>query len=112
MGYLFKTELFPPPPPAVQVMVVLSDTESRIEALKVAEALRARGIGADVYHQAQGFGKQMKAAERRGIPYVWFVESGLKGEVKHLATGEQIAADASVWQPMIDKVAPEEASKQ
>lgn len=99
MGYLLKTEQFPAPPPAVQVMVVLSDAGARIEALKVAEALRSRGIGADVYHQAQGFGKQMKAAERRGIPYVWFVESGLQGSVKNLATGEQIAADASVWAP-------------
>lgn len=99
LGFLLKNESLPAYPPSVQVMVVLADAASRVEAMKVADALRNRGIGADVYHQVQGFGKQMKAAEKRGIPYVWFVESGMQGEVKHLASGEQVAADATKWQP-------------
>jgi len=99
LGYLFKSEALTALAPAVKVMVILSDAQSRIPALRVADALRARGIGADVYHQAQSFGKQMKAAEKRGIPYVWFVEDGLVGSVKELATGEQVSADASQWVP-------------
>lgn len=99
LGYLFKTQALSALPPAVKVMVILNDAQSRITALKVADQLRSRGIGADVYHQAQGFGKQMKAAEKRGIPYVWFVESDMAGSVKHLASGEQVSADANDWLP-------------
>ena len=41
----------------------------------------------------------MRHAEKRGIPYVWFVNEGLMGEVKHLASGEQVVANANDWTP-------------
>ena len=39
---------------------------------RVAAALRARGIPCEVAPSAAKFGKQIRYAERRGIPYVWF----------------------------------------
>ncbi|MEJ2669423.1 MAG: histidine--tRNA ligase [Gammaproteobacteria bacterium] len=101
LGHLFKHGVLTDDTPPVYVLIMLNDEGARVEAMRVAAALRERGIGADVHHQPQNFGKQMKAAEKRGIPYVWFVSSGLQGEVKHLASGTQTAASADQWRPDI-----------
>ena len=42
----------------------------------VATALRARGIPCEVAPKPAKFGKQIRYAERRGIPYVWFPGAG------------------------------------
>ena len=54
------------------VLVALTDEESRPASERVAAALRARGIACEVAASPQKFGKQIRFAERRGIPYVWF----------------------------------------
>ena len=54
------------------VLVALVDEESRESSDAVAQRLRARGIPAEVAASAQKFGKQIRYAERRGVPYVWF----------------------------------------
>ena len=61
----------------------------------VARILRSRGIPCEVAPTAARLGKQIRFADRRGIPYVWF--SG--GEVKDIRTGEQTPADAQTWEP-------------
>ena len=52
---------------------------------------------------AQKFGKQIRYAERRGIPFVWFSSVAEDGtvthEVKDIRSGEQVAADPVSWQP-------------
>ena len=54
------------------VLVALVDEESRETSDEVASPLRARGIPTEVAATAQKFGKQIRYAERRGIPFVWF----------------------------------------
>ena len=54
------------------VLVALPDEDSRAPSDAVAQALRARGIPAEVAATAQKYGKQIRYAERRGIPFVWF----------------------------------------
>ena len=50
--------------------------------------------------RAQKFGKQIRYAERRGIPYVWFPGAETHtGEVKDIRSGEQVAADPTTWTP-------------
>ena len=85
-----------PVPSAVLVAVV--DEESRADSTAVADALRARGIPCEVAAGAQKFGKQIRYAERRGIPYVWFPGTG-GHEVKDIRSGEQVAADPAAWTP-------------
>lgn len=85
-----------PVPSAVLVAVV--DEESRADSTAVADALRARGIPCEVAAGAQKFGKQIRYAERRGIPYVWFPGAG-GHEVKDIRSGEQVAADPAAWTP-------------
>ena len=82
------------------VLVALKDDESRDAAVAVATALRSRGIACEVAPTAAKFGKQIRYAERRGIPYVWFPGAGEPGdEVKDIRSGEQVPADAAAWSP-------------
>jgi histidyl-tRNA synthetase len=80
------------------VLVALTDEESRRTSSEVATALRARGIPCEVAAAPQRFGKQIRTAERRGIPFVWFAAAD-GHEVKDIRTGEQVAADPATWAP-------------
>jgi histidyl-tRNA synthetase len=88
--------LEPGPKVPSQVLVALVDEESRPASEEVATALRRRGIPAEVAASAQRFGKQIRYAERRGIPYVWFPD---QREVKDIRSGDQVAADPTTWTP-------------
>ena len=85
-----------PVPSAVLVAVDSEDT--RPEAIAVAERLRGRGIACEVAPAADKFGKQIRYADRRGIPFVWFCRAD-GGEVKDLRSGDQHSADPAVWLP-------------
>jgi histidyl-tRNA synthetase len=57
---------------------------------------------------AAKFGKQIRHADRRGIPFVWFVgvpdESGAatQDQVKDIRSGDQQPADPATWEPSSD----------
>jgi histidyl-tRNA synthetase len=91
------------------VLVALADEESRPLSSAVAQALRARGIAAEVAPAAQKYGKQIRYAQRRGIPYVWF-SAGASADgvaaVRDIRSGEQIPADDSSWTPPADDLRP------
>jgi histidyl-tRNA synthetase len=75
--------------------------------MAVATALRRRGIACEVAPSAAKFGKQIRYAERRGIPYVWFPEAGESGdEVKDIRSGEQVPAAADAWTPPAEDLTP------
>ena len=89
------------------VLVAVTDEAHRCASDAVADALRARGISADVAPSAAKFGKQIKAADKRSIPFVWFPGAeGAPDSVKDIRSGEQVEADAATWQPPTDDVAP------
>jgi histidyl-tRNA synthetase len=79
------------------VLVAVTNEEQRATSNGVAATLRSRGIATEVSPSAAKFGKQIRFAERRGIPYVWFV--GAPDEVKDIRSGEQTPADAAQWTP-------------
>nr|WP_284287204.1 His/Gly/Thr/Pro-type tRNA ligase C-terminal domain-containing protein [Angustibacter aerolatus] len=84
------------------VLVALASEEARPAARREAAALRARGIPCEVAPAAQKYGKQIRAAERRGIPFVWFpaeaTDDGAPA-VRDIRTGEQVPADPASWTP-------------
>ena len=84
-------------PVPTAVLVAVDDEETRANAIAVAEQLRVRGISTEVAPKADKFGRQIRYADRRGIPYVWF--GSAVGEVKDLRSGQQVAADANSWTP-------------
>jgi histidyl-tRNA synthetase len=80
------------------VLVALADEGARPAADRIATALRRRGIATEVSPSAARYGRQIRYADRRGIPYVWF--PGRDGdEVKDVRSGEQVPADARTWTP-------------
>lgn len=87
------------------VMVAVWNEDDRPAANAIANQLRSRGIAADVAPTAAKLGKQIKYADKLGIPYMWFPaaasEDGeAKGdEVKNIITGDQCPADAKSWEP-------------
>lgn len=85
--------------PAV-VFVAVHSEETRAQSDLVARTLRGRGIPTVVANDASAYGKQIRAAEQLGVPYLWFPASGDKGhEVKDLVRREQADADLATWAP-------------
>ncbi|RHA41652.1 histidine--tRNA ligase [Cellulomonas rhizosphaerae] len=97
-------------PSAVLVAVTNEDQRHRSDA--IADTLRARGIPVEVAPAAAKFGKQIRHADRRGIPFVWFPgeidHDGVAGadQVKDIRSGEQVEVDAQVWAPAEDDLWP------
>lgn len=82
------------------VLVAVVDDATRASSDAVAAALRRRGIACEVSPSAAKFGKQIRYAQRRDIPFVWFPGAGPgAGEVKDIRSGEQVPADPSTWDP-------------
>ena len=92
------------PVPSV-VLVALPTEQARPECNVLAHALRARGVASEVAASAQKFGKQIRYAERRGIPFVWF--PGEPHEVKDIRSGEQVPADPASWLPPESDLRPQ-----
>jgi histidyl-tRNA synthetase len=88
------------------VLVALVDEESRPASDAIAASLRANGVPCEVAASAQKFGKQIRYAERRGIPYVWFTNAEGGHEVKDIRSGEQTAADPAAWSPPAEDLRP------
>jgi histidyl-tRNA synthetase len=89
------------------VVVALPAEELRPACDRVAQALRRRGISTEVAPSAAKFGKQIRFAERRGIPYVWFPGTdGAADTIKDIRSGDQVEADAATWQPPADDLIP------
>ena len=92
-------------PVPTAVLVAVADEEHREASNQVAHALRSRGIPTDVAPTAAKFGKQIRFADRRSIPFVWFqTESG--HEVKDIRSGEQVPADPATWTPPAEDLWP------
>lgn len=85
------------------VLVAVPAEADRVGCDRVAAALRRRGIPAEVAPSAAKYGKQIRHAERRGIPFVWFPGTPDGGhQVKDIRSGEQAAADPATWRPPDD----------
>lgn len=89
------------------VLVAVVDEATRAHSDDIARRLRARGIPTEVAPSAAKFGKQIRHADRRGIPYVWFPAADGDGEIKDIRSGDQTAADADVWVPPDDDLRPQ-----
>ena len=80
------------------VLIAVNDEADRAQSTAIATALRGRGIPCEVAPKADKFGKQIRYADRRGIPYVWFPRAD-GDQVKDIRSGEQVAADPAAWAP-------------
>jgi histidyl-tRNA synthetase len=91
------------------VLVALPDEGSRPACDAVAQQLRANGVPTEVAASPQKFGKQIRYAERRGIPFVWFPGSDDgtdTHQVKDIRSGDQVSADPATWCPPDEDLTP------
>jgi histidyl-tRNA synthetase len=88
------------------VLVALPDEESRPRCEAVAASLRSRGVSSHVAPEAAKYGKQIRFAERRGIPYVWFPAPDGSDQVRDIRAGDQVDADAGAWVPPVLDLRP------
>jgi len=93
-------------PTPTAVLVAVADEEHREASSAVAAALRARGVATEVAPSAARFGKQIRFADRRSIPFVWFVQEDGSHEVKDIRSGEQVPADPASWAPPAEDARP------
>jgi histidyl-tRNA synthetase len=92
------------------VLVALPAEDRRADCNWIAEQLRRRGIATEVSPSAAKYGRQIRYAERRGIPYVWFPGAdGGPDEVKDIRSGDQVAAAAGEWTPPRADLTPQVA---
>jgi len=90
------------------VLVALPSEDDRAACDATAQRLRARGIATEVAATPQKFGKQIRYAERRGIPFVWFPgNDGAPDEVKDIRSGDQAPADPDTWTPPTEDLRPQ-----
>ncbi len=97
------------------VLVALPNEDDRARCDALAQVLRSRGIATEVAATPQKYGKQIRYAERRGIPFVWFPgdaagagdEAGSGDEVKDIRSGAQGPADVAEWTPPTEDLHPQ-----
>jgi histidyl-tRNA synthetase len=96
------------------VLVALPEETARAGCDAIAQQLRSRGVPCEVAPSPQKYGKQIRFAERRGIPFVWFPATTDPAGAEHtgdsvrdIRTGEQLAADPLVWMPPADDLRPQ-----
>jgi len=81
------------------VLVALPDADARRSCRDIAQQLRRRGIATEVAPEPTKYGRQIRYAQRRGIPYVWFPKPDGSDEVRDIRSGAQVPADPAAWSP-------------
>ena len=92
---LARGEIVASRPVPTCVLVAVASEEARAEADRVAHMLRARRIPTEVSPTAARYGRQIRYADQRGIPFVWFPGN----EVRDIRSGAQVPADPATWMP-------------
>ena len=91
------------------VVVALPAEQDRVTCDRLAATLRRRGIPVEVAPTAAKYGKQIRYADRRGIPFVWFPAGSTADgdhQVRDIRSGEQVPADPATWQPAAEDLHP------
>jgi len=82
-----------------RVLVTVLSEEQRVKSNRTAEVIRGEGVPAEVFFKSQKLGKQIAYADKKGIPYVLFInEDSSEISVKDIRSGEQqIVKDVVSW---------------
>lgn len=84
-----------------QVLISWPSEELRPACRAIAAALREQGIPTEIFHEVAALKKQIRYADRKGIPFMLFphqyTEEAQLVEVKDLKTGEQVQLPLQDW---------------
>lgn len=86
------------------VLVALPSEEERARCYALAGQLRARGVPTEVFHAPLKFGKQIRYAERKSIPYVLFPGESGAAELRDIRSAVQTPIDPASWMPQPDEL--------
>lgn len=90
------------------VLIALPSSEDRSRCYALATTLRSQGISAEVNSTDAKYGKQIKYASNKGIPFVWFPGAdGQPDQVRDIRVGEQVDADVKTWRPEEQDLVPQ-----
>ena len=84
-------------------LIALTNDEERGRAYAAAKELRSRNNATEVFHAPLKFGKQIRYAERKGIPFVLFLGES-QVEVRDIRSGQQTPIDLDQWSPPADEL--------
>ena len=76
------------------ILVYTEDKE--VNPHETAQVLRKRGFNVEVFETVKKWDKHFKYAEKKGIPYIWYINQG-GDEVKDIATNTKAAANPNEW---------------
>ena len=102
VSHLLKTKALPTDRHCpTQVLIILPDDDSRAKCNAIAKELRQSGVATEIFHQAQAMKKQIRYADRKGIPMVLFPHRYSTEEpvveVKTLSDGQQVEMPLQQW---------------
>lgn len=102
MAHLFGSgSLAPTRQTPTEVLVCWPAPELREACRAIARELREAGIPTEIFHEPQALKKQIRYADRKGIPHVLFPHAWTPGErrveMKELATGAQEELPLPDW---------------
>jgi histidyl-tRNA synthetase len=94
---------------STQVLFLQIDADSLPAIFALLTQLRDAGIASEVYPDQARMDKQMKYADKRGIPFVVIIGEGERKEqmvsIKNMITGKQQKIPVSEWMTYFDKAA-------
>lgn len=83
------------------VLVILPEDSRRADCNQIATLLRDKGINTEIYHLPQSMKRQLRYADRKGIPNVLFPHRYTPEEqmieVKNLSTSDQVELPINEW---------------
>ena len=84
-----------------EILVVHSQNASYDFIKDTANLLRSRGFNVEQYHEDRKLKAQLKYADEKMIPWIWFPPNEPNGlhEVKNSVTRDQKIADPKTWRP-------------
>lgn len=88
------------PKSPTDVLVILPSEDQRALAHETGRSLRLRGLNVEVYHAPQKIDRQISYAEKKAIPFIWFLpnDRNPSHSVKNIFTREQVDADPDRWE--------------
>lgn len=89
------------------VYIALYEDKQWVTAQKVANFLRNKNISVEVAVKAEKLGKQIRYADKRKIPFVWFINLDGTHEIKDIRTGKQQNVKIETWTPNEEDLKPQ-----
>ena len=86
------------PKSPTDILLYTEETSLAGVANTTAQTLRQRGLNVDHYHTVKKWDKHYKYAEKKQIPYIWYVKGENAHEVKIMESGAQQSADPKTWE--------------